>query len=1698
MKKTLFPLLFFLWHIQVFCAIGYNWSGSQVIDGVKYQFSYGQYTSGYVYEATVIGSTEELPSNVTLESFPATVRLSSSNGMFAESITVTGEWTIVGISSNAFKGRTGLISMCIPGTVKSIGSNAFADCDGMMEVHSYIENPFAISSNTFSNYDFMLYVPKGTKAKYEATDGWKNFGDNIVEMDGTEGDAAPYAVYDNGTLTFYCDNQRSSRQGTTYDLNEGYNEPAWMKNAESITTAMFDASFANARPSSTNSWFYQCHNLSTLQGLENLNTSSVTNMYSMFRECISLTTLDLSSFNTANVTTMSSMFQHCRKLTSVNLSSFNTDKLVDTNCMFFDCSNLTSLDLSNFKTANAKYIFSMFASCGSLTSITFGSNFVTTDAMSCYDMFKNSGNLNTVTFTGDIPSCINSKFFEGVGTAAAPATLDVPEQYRSHYAAKFSNSQFFGGYFTLGGEEPTPEIVRNVVMEEATGTWCGWCIRGFVAMKQAKEQFGDRFIGIAVHGGDMMDIGSYYNLGLNGYPSCLIDRDGEEYDPSYLHIVRQRMDMAPTAGVSVKGEWNADKTKVTATSETQFLADGNGYRVAYTLVADGLKGTSSRWYQQNYYSGNSSTDPDLQYYCEQDNPITDMVYNNVMVSSSYNSSGQNLATSFGGSVKKGDKKTNSYTLSLPTTSELAAAIDKSQVYVVAIVTNPDGTIANAAKAKVATGKKGDVNCDGVVDVADISAVISVMAGLETDVVSVHADVNADGSVDVADISAIITIMAGTNYGRVLQIWLDDGKMNTVSLSEEPHTTFSNGNLTITTKKNSITYPLEKVLRYTYANAAEGFNSNQAMSFSADDEPSARSTVAAQTNTTSKDFMSVFLNNGNYSKFYLRDVTELFPSKEDANGEMHSDYDYQHITTNYENFVCSIYDIDSITFTKYDEEKAEQNLAAAMPGIFSILADCGNLADAENCIQQFNNLEGVEKAWSDGHQLYVSIKGWEVMPFHFSHDMEEEKEEEETLSRNLNQLMQKIPQLNTALASSGSELKAAIINQQSNDKRAKYYENKFYQPLIDKLKKCNIKETKYIDNPTLNTYSEDIFKYDLVLLITHGVYTNFDGIDYGKKLHSLVTREEICNIPKTADEDNDEKERKDTAKKFIGTIETVRNQFNKNGKKATSDHIRINWADEKRNDGGEPDESDTWVCYISITEKFIEECADSCFKNPNSILFNTACESLKGGFFSKYSDSLADKFFKRGLGLYFGYTGKNSIGKEAGPTMFESLLKGYSLEKAFDNLPERLRNQGSPIPYSRLLGFFNPAAPEFNNNAFIIRTKTIPIEKSYRYDNYVEVEGLATSLEPNSIQYGFIYDTDKDLSNPHEATDLQIMSSNTNGNVYFIGNTDIAPEKTYYYCAYTYDGINYNYGDTLSFTLFPAKISKVELARTEYHRDDNTPNFIYYNVSAILNDVNDVKEWGIYYECSNGIIEKAFNNVETEQTMNMYYSFPDTGGENVSIDFNSYVLQYTDEVGAYVKKQDPSTGELITIYGDKFSFSLLYDTKPSLYFSNPNIVSTKVIGTSGGYTNYETKISYDLKVVGTIWIEYTVSDNTWHKIINNTKWYPEYDGHGVFTDEISYWNNSNLECSYWDILYLRNSKTITSNYINFSGEGTITNIWVSSEPAFSRMAEARGMEEDNVGTMDYVSISKRESNNNSPIISTKGEKIPYKEGYIGSY
>ena len=203
-----------------------------------------------------------------------------------------------------------------------------------------------------------------------------------------------YAEFDKGTgtLTFKCG---PSKPEEAYDLNMGKKEPGWLTQSENIDKVVFDASFANARPTSCYRWFFACKELTTIKGIENLNTESVTDMHMMFNSCKSLTSLDLSNFNTANVEDMSNMFDNCPSLSSLDLSNFNTVNVKDMSNMFFFCRSLSSLDLSNFNTANVKNMAYMFYGCSTLQTIYVSNNFVTTKVVLLlgYAMFNGCENL---------------------------------------------------------------------------------------------------------------------------------------------------------------------------------------------------------------------------------------------------------------------------------------------------------------------------------------------------------------------------------------------------------------------------------------------------------------------------------------------------------------------------------------------------------------------------------------------------------------------------------------------------------------------------------------------------------------------------------------------------------------------------------------------------------------------------------------------------------------------------------------------------------------------------------------------------------------------------------------------------------------------------------------------------------------------------------------------------------------------------------------------------------------------------------------------------------------------------------------------------------------------------------------------------------------------------------------------------------
>lgn len=274
------------------------------------------------------------------------------------------------------------------------------------------------------------------------------------------------------------------------------------------------------------------------------------------------------------------------------------------------------------------------------------------------------------------------------------------------------------------GDNVTRKAPYKSLIEEFTGTGCGNCPRGWVGMEAVKEQCSDIALPIAVHqynSTDPMYIKEdlYAPLPLLGAPSAIINRDNE-IDPYFgssektnygvLDDLKELENTVPPVDIQVKAIYNEDKTKVESTAEIEFLGNSGTYSTEYVLTADGLKGTSSGWRQENYYLNRSLADSDVDPESELaefftggkygKNPVF-LTFNDVAIASSYVNY-VNTSTEMPIDFVAGDKFNDTFTLSMPTKASLKSAIQYDQVYANVMVFDENGYCVNAARVRVLT------------------------------------------------------------------------------------------------------------------------------------------------------------------------------------------------------------------------------------------------------------------------------------------------------------------------------------------------------------------------------------------------------------------------------------------------------------------------------------------------------------------------------------------------------------------------------------------------------------------------------------------------------------------------------------------------------------------------------------------------------------------------------------------------------------------------------------------------------------------------------------------------------------------------------------------------------------------------------------------------------------------------------------
>lgn len=256
-------------------------------------------------------------------------------------------------------------------------------------------------------------------------------------------------------------------------------------------------------------------------------------------------------------------------------------------------------------------------------------------------------------------------------------------------------------------------VPRYTIVEEYTGTWCGWCPRGWLGMEKVKEQLSDIAGVIAVHhfnSTDPMYCPNYAKLEWKGAPDSQIDRRALNVEPYYgegsgiVKAVEKYNDVEAEAAVSVQAHFaNANATEVVATATTEFIKDLPGAQIAFVLTADDMSGTTDAWKQNNDYGlGKTPEQGELSIFCpggKYGESVVYLTYNDVMVGSSWNQNGVNQAPAFS-STANGNKEDVTCTVSISLARQGQMGLKKDKIYMTALVIDANGQIANAARCHV--------------------------------------------------------------------------------------------------------------------------------------------------------------------------------------------------------------------------------------------------------------------------------------------------------------------------------------------------------------------------------------------------------------------------------------------------------------------------------------------------------------------------------------------------------------------------------------------------------------------------------------------------------------------------------------------------------------------------------------------------------------------------------------------------------------------------------------------------------------------------------------------------------------------------------------------------------------------------------------------------------------------------------------
>lgn len=628
--------------------------------------------------------------------------------------------------------------------------------------------------------------------------------------------------------------------------------------------------------------------------------------------------------------------------------------------------------------------------------------------------------------------------------------------------------------------------------------------------------------------------------------------------------------------------------------------------------------------------------------------------------------------------------------------------------------------------------------------------------------------------------------------------------------------------------------------------------------------------------------------------------------------------------------------------KTEEEIIVEKACESLKQVSDIYMECHSIADLKERAGEISRIENVENVYFTDISMYVKVKDFITVAYRF-HPKQELPQIDESV-------FQEIREMSTRASKEGTfsplGLENAVIVDQQTDRPWGRYKD----AIEGFLEGVNI-DTEIVNSPDITFYEKDLYKYDIVLLISHGDY------DPEAKLHWLdLDCEKSFDSSEVTEMDIWDKIRHWYFHDGLLYKDYILNK-----------DITI-WVSQREEDG-----HNVQIASFAISERFISS-QDNKFRKPGkAIVYSCACRSLMGGEFPE-GDAFEDQnernfdfakaFVKRGAGVYIGFDEINGAGQRGGMLFLGGIASGQSVINAYKSLPNSIlhdeRNNSNPgrhwtadcLYYPENFDiqnycqvFLNKPTKDESETEFIFKA-TEPYNVRYFDYYYVTEDSWIPQVydwKKYNFKYGFEYSTtsDFDPAKTKELFSLKIDDNTVieNHTVKFtkeVPKSDLEPETTYYYRAYLNDGFDVYYSDYDTFTT--PKQERIEQVIPKEILETMEPYITIYE-----GDSPPVVE-GVYVISPNVISYDSTNGFDAgELFADHYLKF-----SNQDILKNTLDFEGKEVVDGRTISYEGGPGAFISGTGD--NFTVFFDVSGTAYFDEYNVDYTEALVISGTLTS----------------------------------------------------------------------------------------------------------------------------------------------------